>query len=105
MNNSEYLKMLYVFNDAFDEDSRLVIEWSNGLKVIGKSFTGIYETDTEPEDDDYCGEYAAAINEIEILSQGKNEYVEIFQNAIEISLNSIPERISLEDGTVVWERK
>ncbi len=83
---------------------RLVVEWGNGLKVMGKSSTGIYETDMEPEDEDYCGEYAAAISEIEILNPGKDEAVRIYQNTIEISFKCIPENVYLEDGTVIWKK-
>ena len=105
MNKNEYLKMLYTFNYTFDEDKKMIISWRNGLKVRCRSFTGIYETDTEPGDEDYIGEYAAAVDEVEIIQEARDDSVVIDNNCIEISLISIPEKISLEDGTVLWQRE
>ena len=65
----------------------------------------MYETDTEPEDDDYIGEYAAAVGDVKILQQGTDDSIEIYNDCIEISLKCIPEKISKEDGTILWERK
>ena len=103
MNNYEYMNMLYVFDDAFDNDKKLLVEWKNGLKVLCSSITGTYETDTEPEDEDYIGEYAIAVGDVEIIQSGTDESVLIYNDCIEISLKCIPERVSLEDGTILWE--
>lgn len=46
MNEQEYMKMLYIMNGHYERDP-IIIQWSNGLKVICKSITGVYETDTE----------------------------------------------------------
>ena len=105
MNNKKYLELLHFFNQSFDDGSTLIIEWKNGLKVRCNSITGIYETDAEPGDDDYIGEYAAAVGDVEILQQGNDDSVEIYNDCIEISLKCIPERVSLENGTVLWECK
>lgn len=101
MNNEEYMEMLMIFHTHFET---IIIEWSNGLKVKCKSFTGITETDTEPGDEDYIGEYSAGVDEVQVLEQGKDNSVEIYDDAIEISLKCIPDRISLEDGSVLWQR-
>ena len=103
MTNKKYLELLYSFNHSFDDSSPLIIEWKNGLKVRCKSFTGICETDTEPGDDDYIGEYSIGVNEVQILSAGSNNSIKIYDGSIEISLKCIPERVSLEDGTVLWK--
>lgn len=51
MKNKQYIELLLVFNYYFEQ----IIEWSNGLKIKCRSFTGIFEPDTEPEDDNYIG--------------------------------------------------
>ena len=63
------------------------------------------ETDTEPEDEDYIGEYSVGLLVEEVLTPGRDDSVEIYKGSIEISLKCIPERISLPDGTLLWERK
>lgn len=102
--NERYKKLLYIIDDYFEKDL-LIIEWSNGLKVKCRSFTGICETDTEPGDEDYIGEYSAGVNEVEVIEQGTDNSIEIYDDSIEISLKSIPEKISLEDGTLLWQRE
>ena len=103
MSEKKYLELMSVLNHAYDNDNKLIIYWDNGLKICCLSITGEYETDTEPEDDDYIGEYAAAVGDVEILQQGTDDSVEIYNNCIEISLKCIPAKVSLEDGTVLWE--
>ncbi len=98
------MQMLYVFNYAYDKNKKILIDWRNGLKVKCSSLTGVYETDTEPGDEDYIGEYAAGVNEVEILEKGNDDSVEIYDNSIEICLLNISEKISLPDGTVLWQR-
>ena len=101
MNNEQYMEMLMVFHDHLHT---LIVCWPNGLKVKCESFTGISETDTEPGDDDYVGEYAVGVDEVEVLVKGRDDSVEICDGAMEISLLNIPEKIMLEDGTVLWQR-
>lgn len=100
----QYQKLLFVIDDYFGKDS-LIVEWKNGLKVKCKSFTGICETDTELNDDNYIGEYSIGVNNVEILSPGIDDSIEIYDNSIEISLKAYPEKVSLENGTVLWERQ
>lgn len=80
MKNKQYIELLLVFNHHFEP---IIIEWSNGLKVKCRSFTGIFKTDTEPEDDDYISEYAAAVDEVKILHKGNDNSVKIYNNCIE----------------------
>ena len=103
MNEDQYKKMIYVIDDYYEREP-IILYWVNGLKIKCKSFTGMYETDTELGDDDYIGEYAAAVNEVEVLEEGVDDSVLIYDNSIEICLINIPEKICLEDGTVLWER-
>lgn len=100
--NDKYKTLLYSIDDYFEAEP-LIISFCNGLKVKCNSITGIYETDTEPGDEDYIGEYAAAVGDVEILQPGNDNSVEIYNDCIEISLKCIPEKVSLEDGTVLWE--
>ena len=101
--NEQYKKLLYIIDDYFETEP-LILLWSNGLKVKCNSITGIYETDTEPGDEDYIGEYAAAVGDVEILHQGTDDSVEIYNDCIEISLKCIPEKVALEDHTVLWQK-
>ncbi|MFR1478350.1 MAG: hypothetical protein ACLSB9_23015 [Hydrogeniiclostridium mannosilyticum] len=102
MMEENYKNMLYVIDDYFEKEW-LIIQWKNGLKVRCKSITGMYETDTEPGDEDYIGEYAAAVGDVEVIEPGTDESVLIYNDCIEISLQCIPQKIMLEDGTVLWE--
>ena len=102
--NEEYMKLLYVIDNYFQKDP-ILIQWGNGLKVKCTSFIGIYETDTEPEDEDYIGEYAIAVDNVEIIEKANDKSVEIFNDCIEISLKCIPEKIWSEDGTVLWQQR
>lgn len=103
MNTEIYTKLMEVLNYSFDYDKRLIIYWDNGLTINCTSITGEYETDTEPGDEDYIGEYAAAVGDVEIIKPGVDQSVLIYNNCIEISLKCIPNRITLEDGTILWE--
>lgn len=106
MNNKQYLDLMTAMNYGYDYSRKLIISWENGCKMRCVSLTGEYETDTEPEDDDYIGEYAAGVNEIEILQQGSDRSVDkhIYDNSMEISLINLPAKVELEDGTVLWHR-
>lgn len=104
MNGHEYKELIYLL-DSYYEKNPILIYWENGLKVKCESFTGMYETDTDPGEEDYIGEYAAAVNQVEILQKGNDETVEIFNGSIEISLKNLPEKITLEDGTILWQKK
>ena len=97
------MKMLYVFNETFDKNEKLIISWNNGLKVKGSSLTGVYETDTELGEDGYIGDYAATVNEIQVLRNGRDHSIEIYNDSIEISLACIPNRITTEEGRVLWQ--
>jgi hypothetical protein len=105
MNNESYLKLMSALNYGFDNNKKLIIYWDNGLKIKCTSLTGEYETDTEPGDEDYIGEYAAGVNEVEILEKGKDDSVKLYNNSMEISLINILEKIFLEDGSVLWQRE
>jgi hypothetical protein len=103
MNNEKYLELMSALNYAYDNDEKLIICWNNGLTICCASITGEYETDTEPEDEDYIGEYAAAVEIVDVLQEGTDNSVNIYNNCVEISLKCIPEKVSLETGAVLWE--
>lgn len=101
-----YKELLYVIDDWFQKDF-IIMQWGNGLKIKCRSFTGICETDTEPGDEDYIGEYSAGVNEIEVIEKGRDDSIEsyIYDHSMEISLKTVPEKIMLEDGTMLWEKE
>ena len=101
MEEQKYKELLYVIDDWFNKDP--IIQWSNGLKVKCRSFTGICETDIEPDEEDYIVEYTIGVNEVEILEPGSDDSVEIFDDSIEICLLNIPEKIMTEDGSILWQ--
>jgi len=103
MNEQAYMDMLYIIDSHFHKEP-LIIDFENGLKVKCLSDTGMFETSAEPEDDDYVGEYVTVVKVMEILAAESDYSVPIFNNYIEISLDNIPEKISLEDGTVLWQK-
>lgn len=103
MCDEKYSELMSALNYGYDNDVKLIIYWNNGLTISCASITGEYETDTEPEDEDYIGEYAAAVGNVEILRQGTDNNVEIYNDCIEISLKCIPEKVLLTDGTILWE--
>lgn len=103
INEQEYNKMLFVIDDYY-EDEFLIIQWENGLVAKCLADFGINESSTEPGDEDYIGEYYTVVKIIEILKQGTDESVPIYNDDIEISLINIPQKISLEDGSVLWQR-
>lgn len=105
MRENGYLKMLNVLNYAYDNNEKIKIEWSCGFTIRCMSFTGEYETSILPEDEDYIGEYAAGINEIEILKEGSDSTrkMDICNDTMELSLLNIPKKIMSEDGSVLWQ--
>lgn len=103
MNENNYNKMLYVIDDYLGKNP-FIICWANGLVVMCISDFGINESSMEPEDEDYIGEYYTIVKIVKILQYGSDDTVQIFNNYIEISLKTIPEKIMLEDGTVLWQK-
>jgi len=102
--DKHYMELLYAIDESFQRDP-VLIQWNNGLKVKCRSLTGVCETDTEPGDPDYIGEYSVAVYEVEVLEEGTDDSVEIYNNCIEVSLINIPEKVMSEDGTVLWQRE
>ena len=97
------MNLMNVFDDYFEQS--IVIQWANGLKVKGVSSTGSGETSREPEDEDYDGGYWAGMDDVEILEKGQGDSIETYSNnTMAISLLNLPEKVMLEDGTVLWQR-
>ena len=105
MTDQEYLEYLFIFN----HHRFFIITWSNGLKVKCRSFHGVAESDTEPGDENYIGEYYTLVDEVEVLNEGRDDSVKIYEydgeKSMEICLLNIAEKIELEDGTLLWQRK
>ena len=104
MNKYEYMEMLHILDDYYRKV--VVITWLNGLKVKCNIFLGMAESSTELGDEDYIGEYYTIVNEVEVLENGRDDSISIDENnGIEINIFTIPKKIELEDGTVLWEAK
>jgi hypothetical protein len=109
MSEQEYLELMYVFSNNMG--ANMIISWSNGLKVKCNAFHGMNESDTEPGDEDYIGEYYTAVKDVEVLHEGSDNSIELYNTGdiemnttIEINLFSVPVKIELEDGTVLWPK-
>jgi len=103
MSDKDYMEMLMVIHEHFQKEA-IIISFSNGLIVNCISDTGIYETSAEPGDEDYIGAFVIAIKVIDVVTQGSNNDIKIYNNHIEISLASIPLAISSAGGAVLWQR-
>jgi len=104
MKKQDYMKLIKSLCGKFTQG--IVIYWKNGLKVKGY----ICDVGETPSwDVKKNGVYYAIIEEIEILEEPKDDTVAIAHNpdcdSIEINMTTIPEKITLEDGTIVWEKK
>ena len=102
MKEQEYKEMLFLFNRYYGKN--MIIYWPNGLKVKCNAFHGMAEDIAEPGDEDYIGGFYTLVNDVKILEKGKDDSILIENDMIEISLIYLPERIELEDGTLLWEK-
>lgn len=82
MENKIYLGLLYVLNDCYDDDTKILILWDNELLVKCKSITGLYEIDEDSEDGDCIGTYAAVVEVLGLLNNGKDTSIIIYNNCI-----------------------
>ena len=88
-------------------ETRFIIEWENGLRVLG-TINAISETDNgfEENEDGYVEYYACFFKILQVLSEA-NEFpvtgVPVFADSnIEISMLIPPKRVVLENGQVIW---
>ena len=94
------------------KDRELILEWENGLRVIGKTDT-FFETDNGLQDDDinYKEYYATAFQVNKVLSPPVNNEEDSLYNWLLEEKNSLveiclyedtPNKI-LVDGNTIWE--
>ena len=100
MNEQEYMKMLRILDNYYQKD--VIITWPNGLKVKCNAFHGMAESAEDDVDDE--GEYYTLVNEVKILEYGSDDSIYIEKDVILIALNCIPEKIELDDGTLLWQK-
>ncbi|AKC67731.1 hypothetical protein UP15_17755 [Bacillus pumilus] len=105
----DYNPLIKTLDDYGGEE--LILEWGNGLKIIGKPDT-LYETDNGLEDDDinYVEYYAVAFRVENIISSPNKEsrvydwLIGEERSLVEISLyDDPPNAVYLANGQKLWE--
>ncbi|MCL2352500.1 MAG: hypothetical protein FWC55_08225 [Firmicutes bacterium] len=104
MNKTDYMEMLFAIDSVYTSRIPLILSWENGFKIKCLPFVGVEQSSMEPEDEGYYGEYYTVVQIIETLGQGLDSSVPVFNGYVEISLLNVPQKIEMEDGTVLWTR-
>ena len=101
--NKQNVRNLFIELSSIDI-YEVILEWKNGLKVRGCVIAEGLLPDREVE---RLGSHYAIIDEIEIIQEGRDGSIKFIQNedglSIILNLTTIPDKVMLEDGTVVWE--
>jgi len=104
MNKKDYTNFIKIMSEIYSE--ALIIQWTNGLKVKGY----IFDIGENPSNEaERLGLHYIAIFEVRVIIPGNDDSITIYHNedfdCININMTTIPEKITLEDGTIVWENK
>ncbi|MCL2611334.1 MAG: hypothetical protein FWE02_06630 [Defluviitaleaceae bacterium] len=115
---NNYMEMLFAINSFYSHKKALIVIWKNRFEIKCFPILGIEETSMEPDDEDYYGEYYTFVEIIEVLTNVENNFFPIKnvqdyffpqceskkdKKFIELNIFNIPERIMLEDGTLLWQ--
>lgn len=91
--------------NKYPNGTKLIINWKNGMEIKGDIDT-IYETNNglEMDEEGYQEYYACAFNVLVILNSSEEKSNIEVGGLIEVSMQDPPMRVTLEDGTLVWEK-
>ena len=89
--------------DAYSRKEPIITYWSNGLAAKCLPIFGINETSVDEDDEEFVGHYYMWLKISEIIQYGDDDSVDMDNGIIEINLKNIPEKITLENGTVIWK--
>ena len=89
----------------YSNGTYLKVEWEQGKLVIEGRIDTIYESDNGLDEDDnrYKEFYACAFRIDKIIKNLINKDVKL-NSLTEISVENEPVRITLQNGTVIWEK-
>ena len=78
----------------------LRVEWDNGQLALDGTIDTIYESDNGLDEEDTA--YACAFR-VKKIVRNENDIDYAVDSLIEISIENQPTRITLLDGSIVWE--
>lgn len=84
--------------------TKMILRWRNGIEIKGKKDT-MYDTcNFVEEDKEGYKEFFACLIEVQSIKNYKdnNEIIKT-SNYVEVSMENPPQRVYLEDETVIWD--
>jgi len=98
-------KLMQVFS-MYRCGTKMILRWENGIEIKGKKDTMYESCNFVEEDKEGYREFYACLIEVESAKNYKDEKQRLQVGTyVEVSMENPPQRINLEDGTVVWEKE